>query len=92
MLEERAKLAFDADEMRVFANGGKKVFQIEKEFGELIAKHPKLQNTFDFYSMTAHEAQTELWDRIKYIDQNIPDLFKKSQVNEYPFFFWMNRF
>ena len=40
--------------------------------------------------MDRHEQQTELFERIKYIDQNLPNIFLKSKVSEYPYFFWMN--
>ena len=90
--EERDKLAFDFNEFRVLMNGGEEVYKVQKEFNDMVERHPALHNTFEFYDMTPHEAQTHLWEKIKYIEQNIPELFKDSKVNEYPFFFWMNRF
>jgi len=40
--------------------------------------------------MDRNEQQNDLFERIKYIDQNLPDIFRKSQVSQYPYFFWMN--
>lgn len=56
----------------------------------MIEKHPKLQNNSKFYEMGVHEQQTELWKKIRYIDENIPELFTNSEVNKYPYFFWFN--
>jgi hypothetical protein len=66
--EERDKLAFDFEEFRQLMNGGEEVYAVQKKFNDMVLAHPALQNTFEFYDMTPHEAQTALWDKVKYIN------------------------
>jgi len=90
LAEERNKCDFDFNEMTVLMNGGPHLYNVQKNWLDLMDKHPAIQPTAEWNEMTPHEQQTEQWKRIKYIDQNLPDIFTKSQVNHYPYFFWMN--
>jgi hypothetical protein len=68
LAEERDKCAFDFNEMSVLINGGPHLYNVQKNWLDLLEKHPALHQTAAFYEMTPHEQQTELWKRIKYID------------------------
>lgn len=76
--------------MSVLMNGGPFLYKVQKDWLDVLDKHKALQNTSEFYEMTPHEQQTEGWKRIKYIDQNLPEVLTKSQLNHYPYFFWPN--
>ena len=64
LLEERAKCAFDQAEMRTFIAGGPEREQKWREIVDLFGADPTLRNHIDFYDMTPHEMQEDLWKRI----------------------------
>ena len=64
LLEERAKCAFDQEEMRTFISGGPEREQKWKEIVDSFGADPTLSNHIDFYDMTPHEMQEDLWKRI----------------------------
>jgi len=49
-------------------NGGPALNKIKSDWNTLLEKNPKLASSAEFYEMTPHEMQTELFERIKYID------------------------
>lgn len=49
-------------------NGGPALNKIKEDWNKWIEENPRLAASAEFYEMTPHEMQTELFERIKYID------------------------
>ena len=76
LLEERAKCAFNQEELRTVIGGGEFKLQKWKEVVDMMGNDPELRNNIEFYELTPHEQHENLWKRI-----NV--LFKKH----YKYFF-----
>lgn len=64
LLEERAKCAFDKPALQQFLHGGEEKLTVWKEFVDLIGNDDELRNKVEFYDLTPHEMQENLWKRI----------------------------
>ena len=55
----------------------------------LMKKHPKeLGNNFEFRELSITEQQTEMWKKIRFIQENYHEMYLENPVSEYPYFGW----
>ena len=91
--EEREKLAFDQEELRVFGHGGPEVFPSYKEAIDTMGADPALRNFIHFNDLTPAEMQENLWKRNERLFNNYADRIWKGTENfEYPYTDWFNYF
>lgn len=80
LLEERAKCAFSQEELMNFVHGGDETLSAWKRMMAMFGDDPELRNTLDFYDMTPHEMQENLWKRMLSVYQkHKPEFFLESQ-------------
>jgi len=82
MLEERAKVAFDQQELQVYLHGGEENFKGHKAMMDVMS-HPELKNHHKFYEMTPEEQQHDLMKRTSFL-WNDPALHKKHFTDYRP--------
>ena len=75
LLEERAKIAFDHQEMQDFISGSAEKLAGWKDTVDLIGADPGLRNHIGFYDMSPHEQQEDLWKRINVLYKKHPERF-----------------
>ena len=64
LIDERANCAFDQTELQKWLHGGEERFNIFKGWFDTFGADPELRNCIEFYEMTPHEMQENLWRRI----------------------------
>ena len=74
LLEERAKCNFDQRELGVLLHGGEENLQAWNQMMKM-GDDPELANSLEFYDMTPHEMQINLWERINAIVRKHKDKF-----------------
>jgi len=57
------------------------VYEHKLKFLSVITKHKELHNTHLFYEMTPSEQQTEIWKKIKFIDENYPEMWQEKGLH-----------
>ena len=74
LLEERAKLAFDKQDVSDVILD-KKVESLYKEYAEDLIKHPEYRATEEYYDMTRAEKMQSWWKRLALMYKNNPELY-----------------
>ena len=67
LIEERAKCQFNQEELRVFLHGGQEELKAWNYMMNTFGDDPQTRNSIDFYDMTPHEMQENLWKRMKIV-------------------------
>ncbi len=92
LIDERAKLAFDQDELRVFLAGGEERDKAFKHHVDRFGADPELRNFIEFNDMTPHEMQENLWKRINVLYKKHKfDYFEKGMIAP-PYTDWIGYF
>ena len=89
LLEERAKCAFDQEELRRFIMGGEIKYNKTKEIFDLIGNDPELRNNLEFLELTPHEMQENLWKRINVMYAKHKKLFFEDPYIAPPYSDWL---
>ena len=55
LLDERAKCAFDQNELRVFLHGGEERLNVWTSIVDMFGADDTIRNSVEFYDMTPHE-------------------------------------
>lgn len=55
LIEERAKCAFDQQELKIMMMGGKDYYQNKLYLHTLFSSYPETRNHYKFYEMSLHE-------------------------------------
>ncbi len=77
LLEERAKLDFDQDEMtRILLSD---TYHLHKAYSKAVADRPELQSTFEFYEMSREQQMEVLMKRMNIMLQD-PQIKKYLQT------------
>ena len=92
LLEERAKLAFDQEELATFLVGGPERDADWKMISDIFGNDPEIRNHIGFYDMTPHEMQEDLWKRINALFKKHKALFFERNIISYPYTDWMGYF
>ena len=92
LLDERAKLAFDQNEMQLYLTGGEYRVQKWKEMVDLMGNDPGLRNHLEFYEYTPHEMQEDLWKRINVLYQKHKERFFVQPTIAPPYTEWAGYF
>ena len=88
LLEERAKCAFDQDELRVFLHGSQERLDLWKQVVDQFGADDGIRNSIEFYDMTPHEMQENLWRRINVLWQKHRDLVFTKPMIAPPYVDW----
>ena len=81
LLEERAKCAFDQQELTEWVMGDKEKTKRWKHFIDLFGADPELRNKVEFYDLTPHEMQEDLWKRINVLyNKHQEEVFVKGMI------------
>ena len=92
LLDERAKLAFDQEELSEFVGGGADRNNIWKKHVDRFGADDRLRNYIGFYDYTPNEMQIDLWKRIRVLYENHQeDYFGKAGVGP-PYVDWIAYF
>ena len=92
IVKERAKIAFDKNELTTYLLGGQDLVDHRRVYRGLTDDHPELNNTLKFNDMTIHERQTDLWKRISLLHQKRPDIWLHNNISQYPYHAWIHNF
>jgi hypothetical protein len=86
LLREREKRAFDQEELTAMLWGDAELHTKHKRMIEIMNKHPKeLGNNFAFREMSISEQQTDMWRKIRFIQENYHELILDKPIFEYPY-------
>ena len=92
LLEERAKLAFNKDEMRVFLHGGQERLDKWSHLIDTFGADSRMKNFVEFNDLTPHEMQENLWKRINVMFKEHKEmLFEKALISP-PYIDWGHYF
>ena len=81
LLEERAKCAFDQEELRLFLHGGPAKLQPWKNMIHQFGDDPELRNSIEFYDLTPHEMHENLWKRLNVVyKKHKKDFFEENMI------------
>jgi len=92
LLEERAKLAFDQEELRLFLAGGEARANEWKQHVDTFGADPELRNFVEFNDMTPHEMQENLWKRINVLYKKNKQLYFEKGMIAPPYVDWIGYF
>ena len=84
LADERAKCNFDQEEMMRFFYDSPEKLEAIKEVMRL-GSDPELINTLEFYDMTPHEMQKDLWRRMKVAIEKYGKHYFEKSVMDAPF-------
>ena len=88
LLNERAKCNFDQKELGTFLMGGKEREAKAKEMYGVLEEDPTLRNSIEFYDMTPHEMQEQLWERINVLYKRHKKEFFEDAFCQPPYIDW----
>ena len=88
LLDERAKCAFDQDELRVFLHGNQERLDLWKQTVDSFGADEGIKNTIEFYDMTPHEMQENLWKRINVMYAKHKDRLFINPMMQAPYIDW----
>ena len=81
LLEERAKCAFDQQELSGWLMGDEEKTRRWRYFVDLFGADPELRNKLEFYDLTPHEMQEDLWKRINVLyTKHSEEVFVKGMI------------
>lgn len=92
LLDERAKLAFDQEELRSYMHGGEERYAAWKEIFDIFGNDPELRNFIEFNDYTPHEMQENLWKRINVLYKKHGERFFKKPAIAPPYTDWSGYF
>ena len=64
LLAERAKCGFDQEELQKFLHGGSARLEKWRQIVDTFGADEGIRNSVEFYELTPHEMQENLWRRI----------------------------
>lgn len=89
LLEERAKCAFDQEELRVFLHGSQERLDGWKNTVDTFGADDIIRNNIEFYDMTPHEMQENLWKRINAMYAKHKDRYFTQNMLQAPYVDWI---